>query len=271
MLIAIISLQTGASLAKSLFSIVGATGIMSLRLGLGTIILCIILKPWKIRFVDSNFIQLLIYGVSLGTMNFTFYLSISTIPIGLAVALEFIGPLTVSLISLRNLKDFIWVFIAIIGLYFLLPFQTKIENIDLHGEILAICAGICWAIYIIAGQRTGTKYGSVSAAIGFIIASIIFVPLGLIFAKKGIWQWQILPSSFLVALLSTVIPYSLEMVVLTKLPSRTFSILMSLEPAMATLSGMIFLGETLTFKQYIGLLAIIISSIGSILTIKQNI
>lgn len=270
LLIAMLSLQGGASLAKSLFPAVGATGITALRLGFGTLILCIIFKPWRLRFSREQRLPLLIYGLALGTMNFTFYLAIRTVPLGVAVGLEFTGPLALALFGSRRPLDFVWVLLAVIGLWFLLPFGTGMTAIDPLGAALAVSAGACWAIYILAGQRAGAEHGPATVAIGSLIASVIFVPLGLTFAESGIWTWAVMPIALLVALLSSAIPYSLEMIALTRLPARIFGTLMSLEPAMAAFSGMLFLGETLTGLQWLALLAIIIASAGSTLTMRPK-
>ncbi|MGC1029351.1 threonine/homoserine exporter RhtA [Pantoea agglomerans] len=270
LLIAMLSLQGGASLAKSLFPAVGATGITALRLGFGTLILCIIFKPWRLRFSREQRLPLLMYGLALGTMNFTFYLAIRTVPLGVAVGLEFTGPLALALFGSRRPLDFVWVLLAVIGLWFLLPFGTGMTAIDPLGAALAVSAGACWAIYILAGQRAGAEHGPATVAIGSLIASVIFVPLGLTFAESGIWTWAVMPIALLIALLSSAIPYSLEMIALTRLPARIFGTLMSLEPAMAAFSGMLFLGETLTGLQWLALLAIIIASAGSTLTMRPK-
>ncbi|MGC0849687.1 threonine/homoserine exporter RhtA [Pantoea agglomerans] len=270
LLIAMLSLQGGASLAKSLFPAVGATGITALRLGFGTLILCIIFKPWRLRFSREQRLPLLMYGLALGTMNFTFYLAIRTVPLGVAVGLEFTGPLALALFGSRRPLDFVWVLLAVIGLWFLLPFGTGMTAIDPLGAALAVSAGACWALYILAGQRAGAEHGPATVAIGSLIASVIFVPLGLTFAESGIWTWAVMPIALLVALLSSAIPYSLEMIALTRLPARIFGTLMSLEPAMAAFSGMLFLGETLTGLQWLALLAIIIASAGSTLTMRPK-
>jgi len=270
LLIAMLSLQGGASLAKSLFPAVGATGITALRLGFGTLILCVIFKPWRLRFSREQRLPLLMYGLALGTMNFTFYLAIRTVPLGVAVGLEFTGPLALALFGSRRPLDFVWVLLAVIGLWFLLPFGTGMTAIDPLGAALAVSAGACWAIYILAGQRAGAEHGPATVAIGSLIASVIFVPLGLTFAESGIWTWAVMPVALLVALLSSAIPYSLEMIALTRLPARIFGTLMSLEPAMAAFSGMLFLEETLTGLQWLALLAIIIASAGSTLTMRPK-
>ncbi len=270
LLFAMMSLQGGASLAKSLFDVAGAPGITALRLGLGTLLLCLFFKPWRLRFTPAQRKPLLIYGLALGCMNFLFYLALRTIPLGVGVALEFLGPLALALAGARRLLDFLWIALAVAGLWFLLPIGDGISHIDPLGALLAVGAGVCWAIYILSGQRAGAEHGPATVAMGSLIASVIFVPLGLLFASPGIWHWEILPLALLIALLSSAIPYSLEMIAMTRLPARIFGTLMSLEPAVAALSGMLFLGEQLTLPQWSGLLAIIAASAGTTLTMRQK-
>ncbi|EKS7105008.1 MULTISPECIES: threonine/homoserine exporter RhtA [Enterobacter cloacae complex] len=269
-LIAILSIQSGASLAKSLFPLVGAPGVTALRIALGTAILVVIFKPWRLRFKKEQRLPLLFYGLSLGAMNYMFYLSIQTIPLGIAVALEFTGPLAVALFSSRRPVDFIWVILAVLGLWFLLPLGQSVSEIDLTGAALALGAGACWAIYIVTGQRAGEEHGPATVAIGSLIAAIIFVPVGMAQATESIWQWSVMPIGLAVAILSTALPYSLEMIALTRLPTRIFGTLMSMEPALAALSGMVFLGETLTFTQTLALCSIIAASMGSTLTMRPE-
>lgn len=269
-LIAMLSIQSGASLAKSLFPLVGAPGVTALRIALGTLILVIIFKPWRLRFKKEQRLPLLFYGLSLGAMNYLFYLSIQTVPLGIAVALEFTGPLAVALFSSRRPVDFIWVVLAVLGLWFLLPLGQDIAHVDLTGAALALGAGACWAVYILTGQRAGEEHGPATVALGSLIAAVIFVPLGMAQATESIWQWSILPLGLAVAVLSTALPYSLEMMALTRLPTRIFGTLMSMEPALAALSGMVFLGETLTFTQTLALCSIITASMGSTLTLRRD-
>lgn len=269
-LIAMLSIQSGASLAKSLFPLVGAPGVTALRIALGTAILVVIFKPWRLRFKKEQRLPLLFYGLSLGAMNYMFYLSIQTIPLGIAVALEFTGPLAVALFSSRRPFDFIWVILAVLGLWFLLPLGQSVSEIDLTGAALALGAGACWAIYIVTGQRAGEEHGPATVAIGSLIAAIIFVPVGMAQATESIWQWSVMPIGLAVAILSTALPYSLEMIALTRLPTRIFGTLMSMEPALAALSGMVFLGETLTFTQTLALCSIIAASMGSTLTMRPE-
>ena len=253
-LIAMLSIQSGASLAKSLFPLVGAPGVTALRIALGTLILVVIFKPWRLRVKKEQRLPL----------------SIQTSPLGIAVALEFTGPLAVALFSSRRPVDFIWVVLAVLGLWFLLPLGQSVSEIDLTGAALALGAGACWAVYILTGQRAGEEHGPATVALGSLIAAIIFVPLGMAQATDSIWQWSVMPVGFAVAILSTALPYSLEMIALTRLPTRIFGTLMSMEPALAAISGMVFLGETLTFTQTLALCSIIAASMGSTLTMRPE-
>ncbi|NHV09311.1 threonine/homoserine exporter RhtA [Cronobacter turicensis] len=270
LIVAMASIQSGASLAKSLFPLVGAPGVTALRLALGTLILAVVFKPWRLRFTRSQRMPLLVYGLALGAMNYLFYLSIRTVPLGIAVALEFTGPLVVALFGSRRPVDFLWVALAVLGLWFLLPLGQDVTHVDPLGAACALGAGVCWAIYIIAGQKAGAEHGPATVAIGSLIAAIVFVPIGAVAAGEALWHWSVLPVGLGIAILSTALPYSLEMTALTRLPTRTFGTLMSMEPALAAFTGMIFLGETLTLVQWLALLSIIIASVGSTLTLRRE-
>lgn len=269
-IIAMISIQSGASLAKSLFPLVGAPGVTALRLALGTLILVVVFKPWRLRFAPEQRLPLLLYGLSLGAMNYLFYLSIQHIPLGVAVALEFTGPLAVALFGSRRPLDFVWVALAVLGLWFLLPLGQDVSQIDPMGALLALGAGACWAVYILTGQRAGEEHGPATVAMGSLIAAVVFVPIGMIQASDTLFQWALLLPGLGIAILSTALPYSLEMIALTRMPSKTFGTLMSMEPALAALSGMVFLGEMLTLVQTLALGAIILASMGSTLTMRRE-
>ncbi|MEX6210525.1 threonine/homoserine exporter RhtA [Providencia huaxiensis] len=264
LLLAMASIQSGASLAKTLFPVIGAPGVTGLRLLLATIILFIIFKPWRLKFRRSSLVPLLTYGLSLGTMNYLFYLSLERIPLGIAVALEFTEPLAVAMFSSRRPIDFLWIALVITGLLFLLPIGDNINSIDPLGAIYALGAGVCWGIYIIFGQRAGAGYGAATVAIGSFISAMIFFPIGLMQTGfEVMFDPSILPLALAVAILSTAFPYTLEMIALTRLPARTFGTLMSLEPCMGAFLGIVFLQEHLTMTQWLALLCIVCASIGS--------
>lgn len=266
--IAMLSIQSGAALAKNLFPLIGAPGVTALRLGLGALILCLVFKPWRLR-IQGNRLPLILYGLTLGGMNFLFYLSIRTVPLGVAVALEFTGPLAVAIFSSRRALDFLWILLALTGMWFLLPLDNDIANVDMQGALCAIGAGACWALYIVFGKSAGANHGPATVAIGSLVAAIVFCPLGAYFADTSLLSPAILPLGIAIAILSTALPYSLEMMALTRLPAKTFSTLMSMEPAIAALSGILFLGEHLLLTQWLALFCIIAASLGATLTAKR--
>ncbi|MGE8499622.1 MAG: threonine/homoserine exporter RhtA [Pseudomonas sp.] len=271
LLVAMISIQSGASLAKGLFPQIGATGTTALRLGLAAIVLCLIMQPWRARLTLASCRSLLGYGLSLGAMNLLFYLSLKTIPLGVAVALEFTGPLALALLSSRRLLDFIWIALAIFGLWLLLPTGQTETALDPMGMALALGAGLCWALYIVFGQKAGAEHGRHTVALGTVVAAMLVFPIGLWQAGSGLFAVDLLPIALGVALMSSALPYSLEMIALTRLPARTFSILMSMEPAIAALSGLLFLSERLSGHQWLAIAAIILASAGAAATIRPQV
>jgi inner membrane transporter RhtA len=270
LLAAMISLQGGASLAKSLFPLIGAPGATALRLAIGSLLMWIYFRPWRISIRTGNYLALLLYGISLGGMNYSFYMAIQSIPLGIAVALEFTGPLLVAMSASRRPLDFFWILLAAGGLYFLLPLGGNINEIDLKGAIYALMAGTCWAVYILAGKKAGSSYGAGTAALGSLVAALIFCPLGIWQAPSSLYHLSLLsllPIGLAIALLSTALPYSLEMMALTRLPTKTFGTLTSMEPAVAALAGLLFLDEVLSVLQWLALTAVIIASVGASLCV----
>ncbi|MCE9839316.1 MULTISPECIES: threonine/homoserine exporter RhtA [Proteus] len=271
LLLSMLSIQSGASLAKSLFPVIGAPAVTALRLLLGTLILFFIFKPWRLKFSRESIMPLFLYGLSLGMMNYLFYLALETIPLGIAVALEFTGPLAVAMFSSRRAIDFLWIILVIAGLGLLLPIGDNIHGLDPLGILYALGAGVGWALYIVFGQRAGKGYGAATVSIGSLVAAFIFVPIGMLQSSPDImFSWSILPVALAIAILSTAFPYTLEMIALTRLPAKTFGTLMSLEPCMGAFIGIIFLHEHLTLIQWVALAFIVLASIGSTATIKSK-
>ena len=270
LLIAMASIQTGASLAKSLFPLVGAQGTTSLRLIFASIILLLVLRPWRARFTAKSLRTVFIYGIALGGMNFLFYMSLRSVPLGIAVALEFTGPLAVALFSSRKPLDFVWIALAAIGLLLLIPIGQENANLDMTGVAYALGAGVCWAAYILFGQKAGEDNGVQTAALGVLIAAIFIAPIGVVHAGPALWDISLIPTTIAVAVLSTALPYSLEMVALTRMPARTFGTLASIEPAFGALSGILFLSEHLSLLQWLAISAIIMASAGATLTAQRD-
>jgi inner membrane transporter RhtA len=265
--IAMIAIQVGASISKQIFPYVGPEGTTAYRIGFSALILCLIFKPW--RHLPNNWTPLIVYGLCLGGMNLSFYYAIERIPIGLAVALEFLGPLSVAVFSSKTRFDFVWVALAIVGVLVLLPDITDVNGLDPIGVVLALLAGACWAGYILYGKRTGSVSSSGAVvAIGMCVAAIAIVPFGVVSQGMALVNWTLIPVGIAIGILSSALPYSLEMVALRKMPAQGFSIMMSVEPAIGALAAFIILGELLTLWQWLAILLVIVASIGSSTTSK---
>jgi inner membrane transporter RhtA len=263
LLVAMGSIQAGASLAKTLFHSVGAPGAVALRTALATLMLVLVLRPWRTRIITGSWRALVVYGASLGVMNFLYYMALRTLPLGITVAIEFTGPLFVAIVSSRRPVDFLWVVLAAAGLALLLPVAHRAANVDPTGALFALGAGACWALYIVFGQRAGADYGAQAVALGSVIASVIVVPIGIAEAGATLFSAAALPYGLAIALLSTALPYTLEMIALTRLPARTFGILMSIEPVFGALAGWVMLHEQLALVQWAAIAMIILASIGT--------
>ncbi|MEB3900462.1 threonine/homoserine exporter RhtA [Pseudomonas putida] len=270
LLIAMASIQSGASLAKSMFPAVGAQGTTALRLVFASIIMLLLLRPWRARMDAATLRSVVIYGLALGGMNLLFYMSVRTVPLGIAVALEFTGPLAVAILGSRRVVDFLWIGLAIIGLLLLIPVGQSGQAVDLVGAAYALGAGVCWALYILYGQRAGAEHGIQTAALGVLVAALFVAPIGIAHAGSALLAPALIPVALGVAVLSTALPYSLEMVALTRMPARTFGTLMSIEPVFAALSGLLFLGEVLSLSQWLAILAIITASVGATLSMRNE-
>ncbi|RJS91622.1 EamA family transporter [Salinisphaera sp. Q1T1-3] len=267
LLIAMSAIQSGASLAHSAFPIAGAAGITSLRLILAAVLLIAIFRPWRRRIAPGAWPAILVYGVALGVMNFLFYQALARIPLGIAVAFEFTGPLSVALIASRRVLDLLWVLIAVAGLAVLLwPEPGLGHALDPLGIVCALGAGACWALYILFGQKAGQINGMQSAVLGVSIAAILVAPVGAWHAGSILLDPTVLALGAGVAVLSTALPYTLEMIAMPRLPTATFGTLMSLEPAFGALSGLIFLGQSLGTAQWLAIGAVMAASMGTTLT-----
>ncbi|QQZ40331.1 threonine/homoserine exporter RhtA [Pseudomonas sp. SK3(2021)] len=270
LLIAMASIQSGASLAKSMFPIVGAQGTTTLRLIFASIIMLLLLRPWRAKLTAKSLRTVIVYGMALGGMNFLFYMSLRSVPLGIAVALEFTGPLAVAIYASRKAIDFLWILLAVIGLLLLIPTSDTSAGIDLIGASYALGAGVCWALYILFGQKAGADNGVQTAALGVMIAALFVAPIGIVHAGAALLTPGLIPIAIGVAILSTALPYSLEMVALTRMPARTFGTLMSIEPAFGALSGLLFLHEYLSLAQWLAIACIILASVGATLTMRSE-
>lgn len=267
-LLAIISVQCGAAIAKSLFPVIGAIGTTSIRIGISAILLLLVYRPNLFQITPKQWKLVIPYGLSLGAMNLIFYLAIERIPIALAVTLEFIGPLLVAIIGSRRLIDYCWVLLAATGIVLIAPWSNN--RIDVLGVLFALLAGVLWAAYIVLGGKISKIMNDGQAvSTGMLFAAILILPFG--FYENGLVNLtpKLFGMGIALALLSSAIPFTLEMKALGQLPPRTFSILMSLEPAAAAICAFIFLQENLSFYEILAVVCVVIASAGSTLTAKR--
>jgi inner membrane transporter RhtA len=265
LLASLVSLAVGTSFAKSLFPALGAEGTTAYRIVFATLMLMAVFRPWRRKWVWADALPLGLYGVTLGVMNLLFYSAIKTIPFGVAIAIEFTGPLAVAVWTSKKASDWLWVVLAIAGLALLLPLPggDAAMALDPMGMFFAFTAGICWALYIVFGQRVALRYGSMATPMGMLAAAIVVAPIGIFHAGTAMLDPQWLVAGLAVALLSSAIPYALEMFSLNHLPKNTFSILLSLEPAVGALAGWLVLAEHLTLSQGLAIALVMAASMGT--------
>ena len=265
-----VSVQLGASLAEGLFPAVGAQGATALRVGLAAVILLLAFRPWRRRPPRGAWPALLGYGLSLGAMNLLFYSALQTVPLGVAVALEFVGPLTVAVLGSRRRLDFACVALAAGGIVALSPLGGQLHAPPLTGVALALGAGACWGLYIVFGERAGSAHGAQATAIGMTVAALLVVPVGVAAAGAALLNPAIWAPALGVAMLSSVAPYTLEMFALTRIPVRVFGTLMSLEPAVAALAGLVVLHERLGLRACAAIGAIMVASLITTLSLRPD-
>lgn len=267
-LAAIVSVQGGAAIAKGLFPVLGASTTAGLRIAISALMLLVAFRPALMRLTRAQWGALLPFGMCLGLMNEAFYLSLSRIPLGLAVTIEFAGPLGVAVAGSRRAVDLVWVVLAGAGIALIAPWGGS--RIDTPGVLFALAAGACWAAYIVLGARLSKSVSSgVAVSAGMVIATLTILP----FAFGGGGMSRLTPRLALaaagVALLSSALPYALELSALSALPTRTFGILMSLEPAVAAICGLVFLGERLAASQGLAIALVVAASVGATLTPRR--
>lgn len=260
-LLSIISLQMGAAVSKGLFSAIGPLGTTFLRLGFAAVLLLLLWRPQVRGLTRAQYIDVLLFGIILAAMNGAFYSAISSIPLGVAVTLEFVGPLGLALVQSCRVKDIVWTLLAVIGILLLAPIGQG--AINLMGAGLAVLAGILWAGYILCSAKVGRSFtGGRGLALAVSVAAAVIAPLGISSGGTALLRPQVLLAGLGIAILSSVIPFSLELEALRQLSSRVFGVLMSIEPAVATLIGFFVLREAIGLREILAIALIISASVG---------
>jgi inner membrane transporter RhtA len=276
-MVSLVTLCAGTSLAKGLFPFVGAEGTTTYRLVFSTLLLMAFWRPWRRAWIWADVPILVLFGATLGLMNLLFYNAIKTVPFGLAIAVEFTGPLAVALWSSKKPLDFVWIVLAVAGMGLILPLgnasgaDMQAAAIDPVGIAYALGAGACWAVYIVVGQRVADRIGAFATPMGMLVAALLVTPVGISVAGSSLLNPEWMLAGLGIALLSSAIPYSLEMYSLKHLPKQTFSILLSLEPAVGALAGWLVLSEQLSTQQLGAIGLIMAASMGSAMTAGQRV
>lgn len=261
-LAAIVSVQFGGALAATLVPLVGAAGSVALRLVLAAAVLLAVARPRLRGRTRADWLTVCAFALVLGLMNLAFYSSLALLPLGVAVTIEFVGPLVLATVLSRRLRDLVAVAVAALGVVLISGALTvPWDELEVPGILLALTAGACWAAYILLSARTGTRFAQLDGlAIAMAIAALVVAPLGLATAGSALLSWDALWRGAGIALLSSVLPYSLELIALRRLSAQVFGVLLSLEPAVAALAGLVVLGQRLTRPQLVGLACVMAAS-----------
>jgi inner membrane transporter RhtA len=261
-LAAVTSVQFGAAIAKTLFDEIGPGGTVFLRLLFGAIVVAAIWRP-RVAGHEPREIRLAVaFGLVLAAMNYSFYESIERIPLGIAVTLEFVGPLGVAVFGSRRPRDLLWVALAAAGILLLSDFGAA--DLDSLGVALALTAGALWAAYILLSARVGQAFpGGSGLALALVVATVPLAPVGIADAGADLLVPWVLAAAAAVGLLSSAIPYALELEALRRLPVGVFGVLMSLEPAVGALAGFVVLGEGLVAREVVAIALVVAASAGA--------
>lgn len=262
-LAAVVSVQFGGALAATLLPIIGVIGSVAMRLFFAAIILMAVVRPKLRGRSRSDWATVGAFAVALTVMNLTFYASLLRLPIGVAVTIEFLGPLTLAAVLSRKTRDLAAVGAALLGVVLISEiFSTDWTHIDFVGILFALAAGACWAGYILLSGKTGQRFAGLDGiAICLVLGSVVLVPISVFSAGLELLSSEVLLRGLGIALLSSAIPYSLELLALRQLKAGVFGVLLSLEPAAAALAGLIILGQTLGAVQLAGMALVVAASI----------
>ena len=264
-LLSIISVQLGAAIAKSLFDSLGPGGTVFLRIAFAALVLSVLVRPKLGGHDRAGYLVAGLFGLVLAGMNFSIYLAIDRIPLGVAVTLEFVGPLGVAVAGSRRMLDLLWVVLAAAGILLLAPLGVLGgTDLDPVGVAFALLAGCLWASYILLSARTGSAFpGGTGLVIALCVGTLVLSPFGIAGAGYALLDPRLLLTGFGVAMLSSAIPFSLELEALRKIPARVFGVLMSLEPAVAALAGLVVLGERLEMRAVAAIVFVTVAASGA--------
>ncbi|MBW8815048.1 MAG: EamA family transporter [Caulobacterales bacterium] len=263
LLAAMACFQLGASFAKGLFPAVGPEGAATLRIGLAAVMLLAVARPWRDWPKQAPLLPLLGLGLSSAGAMVMFYKAISHLPQGVAIALQFLGPLSIAVLGSRRHRDLAWAVLAAAGVWALVGHGAGSRPLDLVGVAWALGAAAAWAGYILWGRAAGATFGKSAAALATTVAAVLVLPVGVAHAGLALLSPGLIPLALAVALFSTAVPFSLELYAMPRLPARTFSVFTSLEPALGALSGFVLLHEALSLSQLAGLAAVIAAAAGA--------
>lgn len=265
----ILSVQFGGALAATLIPLVGVFGSVALRLAIGAVIMLLIARPDPRRHGRGDWLTVVAFGLALAAMNTSFYGAIGRLPMGVAVTIEFLGPLLLSAAMSRHLVDGIAVLSAAAGVVLISEVATApLGQIDLLGIALALGAGAMWAAYIVLSARTGRRFaGTDGLAWAMVVAALLVVPAALIAPGGALFTTEALVKGAGIAILSSVLPYSMELLALRRLDPRAFGILLSLEPAAAALAGLLVLEQGLAAAQLAGMALVVCAS--AVVTVRS--
>ncbi len=260
---AVASVQIGAAIATTLFDELGPAGTVLLRTGFAAVVLVLLWRP-RLRGRSTPALRdALLFGLTLAAMNMSFYAALDRIPLGIAVTLEFTGPFLVAIAASRRASDLLWVALAAGGIVLLSPGVHG--SLDVTGTLLALLAGAFWAAYIVLAARVGRAFsGGQGLSIAMVVATVVLLPVGIVAGGSNFGDPGLLAAGLAVALLSSAIPYSLELEALRRLPKGTFGVLMSIEPAVAALVGLVALGQDLSASEVVAVGLVVAASAGAL-------
>lgn len=265
-----VSNSFGAAWSKSLFSAVGPEGIVAMRLGFSALLLGVLTRAWRFRVSRVKIGEIVAYGLALGLMNSVAYQAYARIPVGIGIAIEVSGPLALVIYYSRRRQDLLWVACMIAGLALLLFKDAGADTIDLAGVGFAFCSAACWAAYIVFGKRVSTLGSGSVVAAGMLVASLIAVPYGVARVGDMLFEPKWLAIGLAAAILSSALPFFLQMLALRQLPPQVYALLASAVPAVGALMGYVVLGEALEARQWLGIFLVVCASAGSTLALRQR-